>query len=302
MVVRMLDAVASDFMTMTASELKGCIASAEGRTIAAEVICTYQSPVEGVSHGEIAAAMGADIIVLDRYDSLDPVINGVPASVIDDPAPLLQYREMLGRPIGVNLIVADYEQGEHLGGRLVTEAYVERIVGQGVQLINLYIRPKMGGTFQQMLESATMIHRISDNRVVLIGVPTFSKPAPRTKDHMADYQKEIQALLEAGCDGIGLPMPGSKQGWNPQIASQLVDTIHAQDGLAWLFLTGSVEGAPQPMMTELALMAKQIGADAYRLDEAGLSGMPSPENIQVFSLGIRGERHTYRRMAASIRR
>ena len=302
MVIRMLDAVASDFMTMSASELKTSIASAEGRTIAAEVICTHQSPVEGVSHGEIAAAMGADIIVLDRYDSLDPVINGIPVSIVDDPAPLIKYRELLGRPIGVNLIVADYELGENLGGRLVTEAHIERIVGQGVQLINLYIRPKMGGTFQQMLESASMIHRISDNRVMLVGVPTFSKLAPRTEDQMADYQAEIRALLDAGCDGIGLPMPGSKQGWNPQIASELVDTIHDRDGLAWLFITGSVEGAPQSMMIDLALMAKQIGADAYRLDEAGLSGMPPPENILSFSLGIRGTRHTYRRMATSIRR
>ncbi|MEZ4671434.1 MAG: hypothetical protein R3E39_26320 [Anaerolineae bacterium] len=56
------------------------------------------------------------------------------------------------------------------------------------------------------------------------------------------------------------------------------------------------------VMTPLALEANQIGADAVRLDEAGLSGMPVPENIHAFSLVLRGERHTYRRMASSIMR
>jgi hypothetical protein len=52
----------------------------------------------------------------------------------------------------------------------------------------------------------------------------------------------------------------------------------------------------------LALQAKMLGFDVHRLDEAGLSGMPTPENILAYSLAIRGERHTYRRMALSIRR
>lgn len=302
MVVRLLDAVASDFASMSASDLKQSIASAEGRTVAMEAICSYQSPVEGVSHGEIGAAMGADIVILDRYDSLKPVIQGAPDWVIEDTAPLARYRELLGRPVGVNLIVADAEQGASLGGRLATAPHIQRIIDHGVQIITLYVRPKMGGTLDMMLAAASTLHELSDNRVLLIGVPSFSKPAPRTEPQMRDYQYEVEALLQSGCDGIGLPMPGTKQGWEPAHAAQLIDAIHTQNGLAWLFLTGSVEGAPTSVMAQLALMAKQIGADACRLDEAGLSGMPPPENILAFSLALRGQRHTYRRMAASIRR
>lgn len=302
MVVRILDAVASEFATMSASDLKKSIQSAEGRTIAVEAICTYQSPVEGVSHGEIGAAMGADIVVLDRYDCLNPVIQGAPSWVIGDESPLKRYGELLGRPVGVNMIVADADKSKSLGGRLVNEAHVRQVIQQGVRIINLYVRPKMGGTVEAMVAAAGMIHALSEDRVLLVGVPSFSKPAPRTADRIADYQSEIVALIDAGCHGIGLPMPGTKQGWEPGHAVQLIDTIHDHDALAWLFVTGSVEGAPKTVMHNLALAAKQLGADAYRLDEAGLSGMPPPENILAFSLSIRGARHTYRRMAASIKR
>ncbi|MEM6529043.1 MAG: hypothetical protein AAF653_12165 [Chloroflexota bacterium] len=81
---------------------------------------------------------------------------------------------------------------------------------------------------------------------------------------------------------------------------QLVDHIHSRDALAWLFVTGSIEGAQQETMQMLALQAKQSGADAVRLDEAGLNGMPVPENIYSFSVALRGRRHTFRRMASSI--
>ena len=302
MMVRMLEAVASDFAKMTASDLKASIASAEGRTVVAEAICTYQSPVEGVSHGEICASMGADIIILDRYDTLNPVIQGAPDWVTHADKTLSEYGRLLGRPVGVNLIVADGEQGASLGGRLVNEANIQRILEQGVQVICLYVRPKMGGTVEMMQEAVTLIQSLNENQALLIGVPSFSKPAPRTESQMTAYQQEVVELLTKGCDGIGLPMPGSKQGWDNHHASALIDTIHEQDGLAWLFITGSIEGAPEALITQLALSAKQLGADAVRLDEAGLSGMPLPENIFAFSLAFRGKRHTYRRMASSILR
>jgi hypothetical protein len=92
------------------------------------------------------------------------------------------------------------------------------------------------------------------------------------------------------------------KGWLFDQTCQIIDGIQQNQGLAWLFVTGSVEGASEDAMVQLALAAKQLGADAYRLDEAGLSGMPIPENILTFSIAIRGRRHTYRRMAISIRR
>jgi hypothetical protein len=222
--------------------------------------------------------------------------------VLQDSAPLAAYQKLLGRPVGINMIMADETEGAFLGGRLVTPTNVDRAVQHGARVIFLYMRPQIGGTHAQMVERARQIKTAHTDPAMLIGVPTFSKPAPRSSDAIAAYQQEARDLLAAGCEGIGLPMPGTKAGWTVEAASTIVDHIHQQNGLAWLFITASIEGAPQEVMYQLALLAKSIGADAYRIDEAGLAGMPSPENILAFSLAIRGRQHTFRRMAASILR
>jgi carbohydrate-selective porin OprB len=121
----------------------------------------------------------------------------------------------------------------------------------------------------------------------------------RDEQTLASLRDQAMRLLDAGCAGVAFPMPGSKQGWLPDATATLIDSVQGHDGLAWLFVTGSIEGAPQSVMHNLAHLGKQLGADAFRLDEAGLSGMPPPENILAFSLALRGARHTYRRMASS---
>ncbi|MBX3086554.1 MAG: hypothetical protein KF716_33280 [Anaerolineae bacterium] len=298
MVKRLLDADASDFMAMSAADLAESIRLAEGRTIAAEANCAVQSPIETITHGELAAAMGADIISLDAYDTLKPHIPGAPKSLYDSAAPLKAYKQLVGRPIGINMIVAAPDHAPQLGGRLATESNLRHAADTGTDLIFLYVRPHQRGTLQAMLTAAAWARRECGDQVMLTGVPSFSKPAPRTPAMLTAYAAEIEALLNAGCHGIGLPMPGSKQGWTPEMAAALVNVVHDSGGLAWLFLTSSVEGASETTIAQLAIVAKQTGADAYRLDEAGLSGMADLDNIRAFSLAIRGRRHTFRRMAS----
>lgn len=299
MVKRLLDATASDFLQMNASDLQESIRLSEGRTVAAEAICTYESPVEGVSHGEIARAMGADIIVLDHYDPLNPIIQGTPSHMLQSDTPLLAYKKLLGVPIGINMIVAEENMAESIGGRLITPTHVEAAVKQGVDLINIYARPQMGGTHQMMIDAIQKILQQHGQDVLLIAVPSFSRPAPRTDTDVNLFIHDSRQLMTAGCHAIALPMPSTKQGWLWKSAQSIIDAIHAEGCLAWLFLTGSVEGASPNTIEILTLHAKQSGADAYRIDEAGLSGMAIPKNIYTFSVAIRGERHTLRRMASS---
>ena len=298
-VKRLLDACASELLAMSGAELAESIRLSEGRTVAAEVLCDAASPVEGVSHGELAAAFGADIVTLDRYDPLSPIIAGAPSAAVE---PLRAYARFLGRPVGVNLVVAAGEAEAALGGRSFTEAHAERIAEQGAQVICVYVRPKQGGTHDEMVRRILEVHQRLGDRVLLVGVPSFSLPAPRSPASLAAFRDAITALIDAGCAGIGLPMPGTKQGWTVELAGTLTDAIHAAGALSWLFITHSVEGAQPEVMAALALAAKHAGADAVRLDEAGLSGMPAPENLLAFSLALRGARHTYRRMASSVLR
>lgn len=301
MTKRLLDATPHDFAQMDGAALRASIQAADGRTLAVEVICTGDPPVDGVSHGEIAASMGADMIVLDRYDPLRPFIAGMPETDRSSRAPLAAYKHLLGRPLGINLIVTGKAATHELGGRTAATPHVEAAVEQGADSLFLYARPAMGGTVELQADAAKAIHRDHGNSAMLIGVPTFTAPAPRAEAGLHMWQESVQRLMDAGCDGIGLPMPATKSGWTVEAAAKLVDQVHEAQGLAWLLVTGSIEGAPETVMTSLALMAKQIGADAVRLDEAGLSGMPVPENILAFSLAFRGRAHTFRRMASARR-
>lgn len=294
---RILDADSSQLLAMTGSQLAESIRLAEGRTVAAEVQCDVQPPVDAVSNGELAAAFGADLVALDRYDVTRPAIAGVALDLME---PLRAYARLLGRPVAVNLMVAGAEAS--LAGRAFTQANAELATLQGVTTLFVYVRPKHGGTHEQMVRQVSAVSAALGGRVMLVGVPSFLRAAPRTIANLDAFRRDIDALAKAGCMGIALPMPGSKQGWTIDLAGTLVDHTHAAGTLAWLFVTHSVEGAPQSVMSALALDAKHTGADAIRLDEAGPSGMPPPENIMAFSLALRGVRHTYRRMAASILR
>lgn len=310
MVKRLLEATARDFAGMNGAELAESIRLSEGRTLAVEVLSSTEPPIEGLSGGELAAAMGADLIVLDGYDPLNPRIAGVSADVWEQEPPpgfeslrqdewLRRYSAVLGRPVGINLIVADEAQAASLGGRRFSPQSATRTIAQGADLIFLYVRPHQGGTPVMQADAARWMTQEFGGQSLLVGVPTFSHPPPRDERSRSSLHDQALALLDAGCAGVAFPMPGSKQGWLPEATATLIDGVHGRGGLAWLFVTGSIEGAPQSVIHDLALLGKQLGADAFRLDEAGLSGMPPPENILAFSLALRGARHTYRRMASS---
>ncbi|WP_252195355.1 hypothetical protein [Brachyspira hyodysenteriae] len=57
------------------------------------------------------------------------------------------------------------------------------------------------------------------------------------------------------------------------------------------------EGAPIDTIKQIALMSKMAGADIMHIGDAGVGGISSPMNAMAISLVLRGEVHTYRRMA-----
>lgn len=302
MAKRILDASSSDFFSMNAAQLAQSIRETEGRTISAEVICTYEPPVEGVTHAEIAAAFGADIITLDHFDPDNPLIRGLPSSIASQPDILRQLKRMIGRPIAVNMAVTRQEEGGWLYTRRYSAERLEKLVQQGADIVFLYGDPHSGQTAAEVAAAAREARARYGDDLMLVGVPDVFFPPPNDEAQREKYRQAHEQILSAGAQCIGLVMPGSKQGWRLEETAGLVDHVHDMGGLVWLILTGSVEGSPRENIQQMALNAKMLGGDVYRLDEAGLAGMPLPENILEFSLTIRGKRHTYRRMALSVLR
>lgn len=65
---RILDCQGSDFRNISRNELICAIASAEGRTIACETIGSIIPMLGDITNAEFAAAMGADILLLNMFD------------------------------------------------------------------------------------------------------------------------------------------------------------------------------------------------------------------------------------------
>ena len=65
---------ASDVAKMSSSELKQAILASEGRTICSENV-VMAPPVAGdITNAEVASAYGADLILLNAFDCLNPII------------------------------------------------------------------------------------------------------------------------------------------------------------------------------------------------------------------------------------
>ena len=81
---RLLDCQASDFAVMDKEDLLSAIAGSEGRVIACETIGALQPMLGDITNAEFAAAMGADIFLLNIFDVQAPVIRGLPKTAPQD--------------------------------------------------------------------------------------------------------------------------------------------------------------------------------------------------------------------------
>ena len=87
-----------------------------------------------------------------------------------------------------------------------------------------------------------------------------------------------------------------------EYVKELVSYAHSLGCLTITSIGTSQEGADRDTIRQIALLCKMTGTDIHHLGDSGYTGIALPENIQSYSIAIRGIRHTYRRMADSIRR
>ena len=84
--------------------------------------------------------------------------------------------------------------------------------------------------------------------------------------------------------------------------SNTVSYTHELGKLTLTSIGTSQEGADISTIKNIALMCKMAGTDLHHLGDSGYMGMALPENILEYGKVIRGVRHTYHRIAASIKR
>ena len=306
---RILDCKSSDFMTMSRRDLLDAIAGSEGRTIACETIGAIMPMLGDITNAEFAAAMGADILLLNMFDVQQPRIQGLPKVAPDDV--VRKLKELTGRPVGINLepveqALSSADPEENMwamtDGRKATLANALKAADMGVNFILLTGNPGIGVTNEAIVQTLRQYKSHLGDRVILAAGKMHASGILTEGAEKIITPADIAAFADAGADIILLPAPGTVPGISVEYVRQLVNEAHRRGCLTITAIGTSQEGADVATIRQIALMCKMTGTDIHHLGDAGYGGMALPENIQAYSVAIRGIRHTYRRMAASVNR
>lgn len=304
---RILDCWSSDFKKMTKEELLHAVAAGEGRTIACETIGSIMPMLGDVTNAEFVAAMGADIILLNLFDVQNPYIAGLPKTEPENV--VAKLKELTGRPIGINLepVRQDLEQEEGYlwamtEGRKATLANAKRAVELGVNFILLTGNPGTGVSNEAIVETLELYKKEVGDKIILAAGKMHASGILSEAAEKIMTKEDVKAFAEAGAEIILMPAPGTVPGITVEYVKSLVEYAHSLGCITITAIGTSQEGADVATIRQIALMCKMTGTDIHHLGDAGYGGMSLPENIQAYSIAVRGIRHTYHRMAASINR
>ncbi|MBN4062700.1 MAG: PEP phosphonomutase [Alkaliphilus sp.] len=306
MVKRILDLDTSDMYKLSKSEIIKSIKLAEGRTIVSEVLGIYPPLYGDVSNVELVCAFGADIILLNYYDVNNPHVFGLP---IDRGEKVIsEIKRLTGRLVAINLEPVDLnieliEKREKLAsGRLATLENVKKAIKHGVDIIVLTGNPKTGVTNREIVKAVAEIKKAVGNEIVITAGKMHGAGSENESGGGIINEEIIEDFIKAGSDIILLPAPGTVPGLTVERARELIDAIHKFGVLAMTAIGTSQEGSDENTIRTIALNSKMAGADMHHIGDAGVTGVAVPENIMIYSIAIRGKRHTYRRMARSVNR
>ena len=311
-VKRLLDCTPSDLAAYRKTDLLDAIAGSEGRVLACETIGLTPPLLVNVTNAEYAAALSADILLLNMFDVQHPVINALPK--VPETETVRELKHLTGRVIGINLEPCDPEAAKSndgtlwkmSSGRLATVENARRVADMGVDLIVLTGNPGNGVSNELIVASLKEISAAVGDRVMLAAGKMHASGVAGEGGEKIMTPADAEAFIAAGADIILLPAPGTAPGTVPGItqdyAHRLIEAVHAHGKLALTAIGTSQEGADTATIRQIALMCKMAGADIHHIGDTGVPGMALPQNIMAYSIAIRGERHTYHKMAQSINR
>lgn len=308
MVKRLLDCTASELAAFTKTELLESMAGCEGRVMVSETIGITQPLLNDVTNAEYAAALGADVLLLNMFDVQNPVVHALPKVAPEDT--IRELKRLTGRVIGINLEPADPELAasndgtlwQMSAGRLATAENAVRAANMGVDLILLTGNPGNGVANEAIVEALRRMKEAAGDRVILAAGKMHGAGILSQSGAAIMTVQDAQEFIDAGADIILVPAPGTVPGITVETVHQLAGYVHSRGALLMTAIGTSQEGADTATIRQIALWCKMAGADLHHIGDTGVPGMALPQNILAYSIAIRGERHTYHRMALSINR
>ncbi|MGP6139295.1 MULTISPECIES: DUF7916 family protein [unclassified Jeotgalibaca] len=299
MVKRLISANTSEIMAMSTEELKQSIWASDGRVIVSENIVTRETFIGDVTNAEIAKAFGADMILLNGLDVLEPFVFALD---LEGGTVVEKLHHLVGCPIGVNLepIDLDADMTEEAlkieTGRQATAEAFKKIETDGYDFVCLTGNPATGVSNSQII-AAIKLAKAHFSGIVIAG-KMHSSGVNEPVVTLVDVQK----FLAAGADIILAPAVGTVPGFDEADMKAIVKEVHKQGGLVLSAMGTSQESSDEATVREIAIRNKICGVDMHHIGDSGYGGLAPVENIFALSKAIRGQRHAVSRMARSINR
>jgi len=291
MLRRVLELSGRELSSIAAREFKEAVMSSEGRVVAAEVVVTAPPMVDGVSNVELAAAFGADIILLNMVDVYNFKVEGVPEGIRS----IADLSRFALRFVGNNLEAVD--PGVIPAGRTLSTETVEASLALGSRMIVVTGNPGLGVTWRRIARGVELASRAAGGKALIFGGKMHSGGVRVEK--MYDLTL-IEEVLASGADGLLIPAPYTVPGSSPDEVKKAVELAQKYNAVVMCAIGTSQEGARASVVRKIALASKACGCDIHHIGDSGYRmGVAVPENILELSIAVRGVRHTYRRIAAS---
>lgn len=310
MVKRLISANTSDILAMNAEDLKESIKASEGRVVLSENVVTSQPLGEDITNAEVAAAFGADLILLNNMDVMNPVVMGLydgeetmaTTKLRHDGHIIKDLQHLVGRPIGVNLEPIDVdadmleERLEIVTGRTATPETLAEVERLGYNFVVLTGNPGTGVTNEQIVKNIKIAKQKFSGLVIAGKMHAAGVNEPLINSNI------VKEFIDAGADVILVPAVGTVPGLTDDELTEIVKIAHEANALVMSTIGTSQESGTTSYIENIAIRNKICGVDIQHIGDAGYGGMAPVENIFTLSKAIRGQRHTVSRMARSINR
>ncbi|MEQ7150637.1 haloacid dehalogenase-like hydrolase [Enterococcus gallinarum] len=305
---RLISATASEIAKMSREELKQSIKASEGRVVLSENVVLHPPLEANITYSEFSRAYGADLILLNGFDTENPVTLGMygknslsQVTSTDKSEIIRELKRLVGLPIGVNLEPVDLtaQMAEDritiASGRQATKETFQKANQLGFDFICLTGNPGVGVSNQAIVEA------IKEARKSFTGLIIAGKMHGAGVSEPVVDQSVVHQMIAAGADVLLVPAIGTVPGVNEELLQAVIDDAHSQDVLVMSAIGTSQESAEPETIREIALRNKILGVDIQHIGDANM-GIYGIENITVLSNAIRGKRHTAARLARSVNR
>ena len=308
MAKRLLDCTASELAAFNKEELLESLAGCEGRVMVSETIGITQPLLNDVTNAEYAAALGADVLLLNMFDVQKPVVHALPKVAPEET--VRELKRLTGRVIGINLepvdpVLAASNDGtlwQMSAGRLATAENALKAADMGVDMVLLTGNPGNGVANEAIVAALREMKAAAGDRLILAAGKMHGAGILSQSGAAIMTLQDAQEFIDAGADIVLVPAPGTVPGITVEAVHELAGYVHSRGALLMTAIGTSQEGADTATIRQIALWCKMAGADLHHIGDTGVPGMALPQNIMAYSIAIRGERHTYHRMALSINR